>query len=293
MFIVITDFNGFAQTRRCLEALRASRFQSFTIVVVDHGTTGETQAELAREYPGVIRLTGSSNLWWTGAINLGVRYALDNDAEIIMLLNNDCYVAQETISELIELWAENREALVAPVQRDWQSKAILTIVPQSFFLLGFPSMRGVRRLTPSMYAKRLLPTKLIAGGRGVIIPATVFRSVGLFNEKELPHYWADHDFYLRGVEAKKMLYVAARAFVDIDGTRTTMADDPGQLTLGQWIISLHSIRSHRNIVHVVALFKKHYPVKFLYMVGVSLYIFRYFCVYVLKRSFFLWKNIFF
>jgi GT2 family glycosyltransferase len=288
MFIVITDFNGFSQTRRCLAALRASRFQNFTTVVVDHGTSNETRNNLAEEFPEVIRLSGAPHLWWAGATNTGIRYSLDKCAKAVMLLNNDCYVTPDTIGELFALWTEHQGAIIAPIQRDCQSGAITTITPSSSFLLGFPSLSGPRQLTSAMQAKRLLPTKIIAGGRGALINAELFKTFGFFDEKQLPHYWADHDFYLRVYKQGGVpLFIATRSFVDLDSARTTMADNPGRLTFQQWIYSLHSIRSHHNLAHVTELFKRHYPFRRLYMFGVMLYTGRYFIVYLFRRMVFL------
>jgi len=284
MFIVITDYNGFSQTEKCLQSLRNSIFKDFSIVIVDHGNTDETRVKLAEKFPEVFRISGSSDLWWAGASNLGVCYALDQGAEIIMLLNNDCYVTPDTVNELFVLWLSQRDAIIAPVQRDWRSGKITIITPRCLFLLGFPSMQGPQRISQGMFSKRLLPTKLIAGGRGALIPAPVFRAYGLFDEKHLPHYWADHDFYLRVHRHGVPLLIASRSIVDIDNSRTTIADNPERLTLHQWIDTLHSVRSHRNLVHVLELFKRHYPVKQLYLIGVMLYIGRYFVIYMMKRT---------
>ena len=79
-------------------------------MVVDHGTTSDTKQSLEREYPEVVRIVGTPELWWTGATNLGIRYALSCGAELVMLLNNDCYVAPDATSELIELWQQSGES---------------------------------------------------------------------------------------------------------------------------------------------------------------------------------------
>jgi len=42
------------------------------------------------------------------------------------------------------------------------------------------------------------------------------------------------------------------------------------------------MRSHRNIRHIKALFKKHYPIPQLYWVGLGLYLTRYGTVFFLK-----------
>ena len=242
MYVIVTDFNGYAQTRRCLEALSASRFRDFTVLVVDHGTIDESRAGLVAEFPEVIRISGSPELWWTGATNLGIRAALDRGADRVMLLNNDCYVTPEAIGMLVDRRSRTRKPS-APVQRDWHSGQVTCISPQSWFLIGFPTLGGPTRLTPAMTAKALLPVKLIVGGRGVIIPSSVFTLLGLFDEEQLPHYGSDHDFYLRARRHGIPLYVATRAFVNIDNTRTTLADNPGTLSPAEFLHSLRSIRS--------------------------------------------------
>ncbi|WP_305908259.1 glycosyltransferase family 2 protein [Methylomarinum sp. Ch1-1] len=287
LHIIITDFNGYAQTRICLEALRKSRYREFNILVVDHGTTNETRDKLAVEFPEVIRLTGSADRWWAGATNLGIRYALDRGAEAVILLNNDCYVTSDTLGTLVKLANDNPDSIIASIQRDWQSGRPISISSRTFLLLGFPSLSGPRELTPAMENSELLAVKLIVGGRGVIIPSSVFTKIGLFDEKRLPHYGADHDFYLQASKRHIPLYSAPRAFVEIDNTRTSLANNPGALNFSGFLQSLHSIRSHRNLRDVTTLFKAHYPIPYLYPLGVTLYTVRYLLVYLLKRALFL------
>lgn len=284
LHLVITDFNGSEQTRRCLQALHASLHQDFSILVVDHGTDGRTRDLLAREDPEIIRIEGSPDLWWTGATNLGIRAALAHGASAVMLVNNDCYVTPHTIGTLLELAQDQPGAIIAPIQRDWRSGEIICIRARTRFLLGFPTVPGPRRLTPAMTHQPLLPVKLIGGGRGVILPARVLADLGLFDEENLPHYGADHDFYLRARRQGIPLRVATGAFVDIDDTRTTAADRPETLAFREFLRTLSDIRSHRNLRHVCALFRKHYPISRLYPLGVTLYIGRYLLAYLVRRA---------
>ncbi|WKJ88635.1 glycosyltransferase family 2 protein [Methylomonas montana] len=290
LYIVITDFNGYAQTRQCLEALRASQYNQFTVLVVDHGTTDETRIGLTEEYPEVTRLAGSSELWWAGANNLGIRFSLERGADAIMLLNNDCYVTSDAIAILADLIDKCPDAIIAPVQRDCRTERLISISPHSCFLLGFPSLSGPKEMTPDMAMRELLPVKLIVGGRGVVIPAGVFNQIGLFDEKRLPHYGADHDFYLRARKQGILLYVASRALVEIDNMRTTLADNPGTLNFAEFLQSLRNIRSHRNLRDVTTLFKAHYPIPHLYLLGVALYTVRYLLVYWGRRWIFLLRS---
>ena len=214
LYIVIADFNGYEQTRRCLQAIFACKDVPFVVVLVDHGTCDETEIGLRVEFPDVFRVKGSADLWWTGATNLGIKVALQQGAETIMLLNNDCYVTASTLKSMLEYSNMWPEAIIAPVQRDWKSGALLAISANSCLLLGFLTRPGPRQVDSCMPA--LLPVELIIGGRGVVITKSVFERIGLFDEQNLPHYGADHDFYMRARKVDINLYVATRVLVDID-----------------------------------------------------------------------------
>lgn len=292
LYIVITDFNGYAQTQLCLRALYASHYRNFLIIVVDHGTTSETRDGLLRDFPNVVRVSASSDLWWTGATNEGVRVALAYGAKAVMLLNNDCYVTPDTLGLMVEQWRLHSNAILAPVQRELGSRKVLAIGLRHLLGLGFPTMPSTSEITPEMLRKKLLPAELIGGGRGVIISRQILEALSLFDDVAFPHYWADHDFYLRAGKSGVELFTVISAFVDIDNTRTTMADNPERLTFSQFVQTLRSIRSHRNLKDVASLFRRHYPVPHCYGLGVALYIGRYCLVYACKRVLFLAGNIF-
>lgn len=280
-FIVITDFNGIEQTRKCLLSLEKSKCNEFQVILVDHGTDGKTELEI-KNHPSVIRLTASPDLWWAGATNVGIRYAISKGAKTIILLNNDCYVESDTIKELLICHVEKPKAIISSIQCDWPSKKINLITPKSCLLFGFPMRPGSENSPPAKEVK-FISANLIAGGRGTLIPAGVFDKIGILDEVNLPHYWADHDFYFRAKKSGIELLISPRSFVSIDSTRTSIAADTEFLDFRKFIDTLFNTNSHRNIKHVSALFKKHYPIKSLYRIGVFLYTSRYILVYLLQR----------
>lgn len=287
LWVVITDFNGCRQTARCLASLFSGKDTGFRVVVVDHGTDGATAHMLAAEFPQVERLAASPELWWTGATNAGIRHALARGADMLMLVNNDCVVPPDMVAELRRQSLLHAGAIVAPVQRDYFSGAILSLRPGSCFLLGFPTLRGPSRISPRLAGREVLPVPLIAGGRGAIIPADVLRRVGGFDEHELPHYGADHDFYLRARRAGVRLLTCLHAFIEVDNGSTSEAVNPGRLDREQLLSTLRSRRSHHNLQDVGTLFRRHYPVPGLARVGVFLYTTRYLVLWLFRRAAFL------
>ncbi|MBF0155670.1 MAG: glycosyltransferase [Magnetococcales bacterium] len=285
LFVIIPVFNGWSQTRRCLEDLRESRYTAFRTVVVDHGSTDGTAAHLDRSYPEVTRIAASPELWWSGATNVGIRHALERRADPIMLLNNDCRVPAEMIERLLHHMASLpvRLAVVAPLARDGVSGRIRHTHTTTALTLGFPVLELP---WPAWDNPRYLPlrkSRIIMGGRGVVIPREVFERVGMMDEENLPHYWADHDFYHRCRRAGIPLFLATDVTVEVDASRTTLATGLDRMTWPQFLESLHSQRSHRNWRSLSAFFRRHYPVPALFFVGVFLNLGRYGLTYLLAR----------
>jgi len=282
IYIVITDFDGWQQTKECLRNLERSSYKNFKVIVVDHGMTDETALGII-DFPSCTRLSAESSLWWTGATNVGIRSAIEEGARYVMLLNNDCYLAEDVIEQLIKNFNATTEQIIAPLQISAHTGEQLAGRVATCFTLGFPTMvlpwtKDLRGQSDS-----LVSTPMIVGGRGVLIPCAVFDEVGLFDEANLPHYGADHDFYLRCRRANIQLAIAPAAIVSIDETRTTVSSDLQDMTLSEFISSFRDPRSHRNLAMLTTLFKRYYPVKSLYLVGVFLNVLRYCLSYLVAR----------
>ena len=283
VYVVIPVLNRWEQTRKCLAHLRDSSFTDLGIIVVDHGSTDGTAEGLRNEYPDVLRIEGSSDLWWSGATNLGVRAALERGASLIMLLNNDCFVARDTLEVLVNHSNAHPSAIIAPVHRNLHSGAIMTRRGGTLFLLGFPTLLLPGKSLYQPGTTDLRPTALVMGGRGTLIPADIFDKIGLFNEVDLPHYWADHDFFLRCKRSGIAQYIAQGTAVDIDESTTSAASRLGKMSLSQFLDTFKNRRSHRNVRDLSSLFRLHYPIPGLYPLGVFLNMARYTLVYLLAR----------
>jgi len=280
--IVIPVHSGIKQLRRCLSALQSSQYQDFSIIVVDHSESDEISRFITRDYQNVTHLRGSPSIWWSGATNLGIKRALDDNSQSIMLLNHDCFVRPDTIDQLLDTSELSNTAIVAPVQSNLQTGKNITKT-YSCLLFGFPTLILPSSWIRSNKKKTIVETELIIGGRGVIIPSNVFQRVGLLEDKLFPHYGADHDFYFRCKKSGVLLYINKESTVDIDNSSGSTASRPGCLTPTQFLQSLTDRKSHRNIHDLKPLYQLHYPVRYLYSVGLGLNILRYFVIYAWQR----------
>ncbi len=191
VYIVIPVYNRKDLTRGCLEALSKQTYKDFKVIVVDDGSTDGTSNMITQEFPDTILLFGDGNLFWSGATNKGVRYALENGATYVMALNDDT-VPREDFMEKMMYWAKIKpKALLGAMDYDYNS--------QKPYYGGEIHNWRTNKTYPLLDR---IPTEEQKGlhkvthgpGRGLLIPREVFDKIGLFEEKKLPQYAADYDF---------------------------------------------------------------------------------------------------
>lgn len=190
IYIVIPVYNRKEYTRNCLASLQIQSIEHH-VIIVDDGSTDGTKEMLAEEFPEVIVLSGDGNLFWTAAINRGIRRALELGADYVMTLNNDT-IASNNFLEKMMYWAKQTpKGLLGALDIDVNTKKpyyggeiINWAWDTSRYLLDELKEEDYHGL----HEVSLFPA------RGLLIPREVFETIGLFEEKKLPHYIADYDF---------------------------------------------------------------------------------------------------
>jgi GT2 family glycosyltransferase len=211
--VVIPCHNERDSVLRCLTSIRASSVD-LDIVVVDDGSTDGVEKSIADAFPSVRVLRGDGGMWWSGAINAGLDYALPNAAtNAFILLNNDCVLEPDTIDRLVAKSLASPTSIV--------SATILDLADGSIVSFGGAITRaGLDYITdpPATDATGLCTVDWLAG-HCILIPRSVVDSIGIIDAKAFPHYWADADYSLRARKA------GFRLAVDPD---IRVANDRGQ-----------------------------------------------------------------
>ncbi len=200
VYAVIPVFNGAEHTLATLKALQPLMPARGRIVVVDDGSTDGTAELVRREHPDVIVLEGDGDLWWSGAINLGARYALDEGADYVLFMNNDIILDDRFLDELIKGAEEFPGALISSkiLSADepwkvWSAGGVLNPWTGRFGMLGCGRADQKYRSEP-------IPADWLPG-MSVLVPVEVFRK-GIWVDREaFPQYSGDTDFTLRAKKA--------------------------------------------------------------------------------------------
>jgi hypothetical protein len=102
--IIIINWNGVVDTLECLESLTKLRYNNYEVIVVDNNSSGNDVEVIKREYGNFIKriIINNNNLGFSGGNNIGINYAVKNNTDFILLLNNDTIVEENFLYELIE-----------------------------------------------------------------------------------------------------------------------------------------------------------------------------------------------
>lgn len=91
-------------------------FSKFDVVIVDNASSDETVVHLQQNYPGVKLFEESKNLGFGQANNKGISYALSEGAEHVFLLNQDAYLVDDALEQLVEFQKKNSEfGVLSPI----------------------------------------------------------------------------------------------------------------------------------------------------------------------------------
>lgn len=114
-WIVLVDYNGLEDTRKCLASLAAQSAPA-QVVVIDNDSRQEVAPALGADFPHVHFVRNPVNGGWAGGNNVGIEFALRRGAEQVILLNNDTTVAPGFVARLGRAAAAHpRFGVIGPV----------------------------------------------------------------------------------------------------------------------------------------------------------------------------------
>lgn len=103
VLIVVLNWNGCEDTLACLESLVGLDYPSYSVLVVDNGSTDLSVVSIRERYPEVELIETGENLGYAAGNNVGLRYALEHQYAYVLLLNNDTEVASDFLTPLVTI----------------------------------------------------------------------------------------------------------------------------------------------------------------------------------------------
>lgn len=165
------------------------------IILVDNASVDGSIDIIKDQYPAVIILKNLENLGFAAGNNVGLRYALCNNFDYAVLLNQDIRVDKEWLVNLAKSFADNENlGAVQPLIKRWPEKEKINSAGNFFHYLGI----GYSGYDGCLVDEIKLSVKMInyASGAAVMLSLAALKKIGLFDESFFM-YHEDTDLALR------------------------------------------------------------------------------------------------
>ncbi len=185
-------------TLACLESLSKIDYLNYRIILVDNGSTDGSIEEIPEKFPNIIFLKNGENLGFAEGNNVGIRYALSQEFEYIMLLNNDTVVDSSFLSELVFIAQQHDNiGMLSPLiywyhapEKLWFYRGAINWENGS---AGHPETP--KDLRVEEFPKYLRGADFLSGC-AILVKAEVIRKIGLL-DKRFFIYYEDVDWCVR------------------------------------------------------------------------------------------------
>ncbi len=195
--IIILTWNHWEETAVCLQSLCQLTYPNYKIIIVDNASTDDTVQNIRQQYPQFTLIINKQNLGFAAGVNIGIRYALDEQTDYLFLLNNDTTVPPNLLDVMIH-YAETlpNAGILTPMlhylddsEQLWfcgTDRNHLTLESKDFGHFG--PRRHIQSDTPR--------TVDYIFGTAMLIPQHTIANVGLLDEHFFMYY-EDMDFCIR------------------------------------------------------------------------------------------------
>jgi hypothetical protein len=229
IFIIVLNWNRANDTIECLKSIQGLQTENYelTTVVVDNASTDNSVEEIQKlkfkSQNNKLKfkiIKNKENLGFAAGNNVGIRYALKNDADFVMVLNNDTEVHKDLVVQLIKVarsypkagvfspkiyFAKGFEFHKTRYKKKDLGKVIWYAGGQIDWNNIYGTNRGVDEVDKGQY-DQIIDTDF-ATGSCMFCRATALKKVGVFDEKYFM-YLEDSDLSQRMKKAGwKVLYV--------------------------------------------------------------------------------------
>lgn len=126
VYIVILNYNGYIDTIECINSIKRIIYDNYRVVIVDNNSNDDSEKILKEKFPDYIILQTGKNLGYAAGNNIGIKYAVTNNANYICIMNNDVIVNKFFLNKLINYMDDNRNtAMVGPMLLEYKNKDII------------------------------------------------------------------------------------------------------------------------------------------------------------------------
>jgi GT2 family glycosyltransferase len=200
VYAIILNWNCWQQTVECVASVQSSTRVRPSVVIVDNGSQDGSVSHLRAALPDANILQTGENLGYAAGNRVGVTCALREGADLVWILNPDCRVDQNCLTELVRMHCRYPQAILG-------SLVLTSVVRPKIYFAGAVIERRYRFIDRVIYPSRgreaseVVPLlrediTIAVNGSSMIIPASTIKRYGFMDESFFL-YHEETDYCLR------------------------------------------------------------------------------------------------
>jgi GT2 family glycosyltransferase len=116
VWAVVVNWNGRDFVGPCLRTLLGSSYGNLSVALMDNASSDGSADMVESEFPAVRVVRNSENRGYAAAANDGIRLAISEGAEFVLVLNNDIEIDEGAVGAMVSAALERpRAAFVGPL----------------------------------------------------------------------------------------------------------------------------------------------------------------------------------
>ncbi len=185
-------------TVECLNSINNLTYDNYKVVVVDNGSTDNSIDVISDQFKSLYLIRNSKNLGYTGGNNIGIRFAMENQAEYIWILNNDTTVEADSLEKMVESSQSIPSVgLVSPVVYFSRQREKIQFCGAIFSTDKRILLKNLQSL--DLVNSETLKDPILLWGTALLAKRKLIEKVGYFDENFFA-YFEDIDLSLRAVK---------------------------------------------------------------------------------------------
>lgn len=105
--IILVNYNGKDYLEDCINSINKIKYENYEIIVVDNKSTDNSVEYLRNLGYKITIIEAEKNGGFSYGNNIGIKYAIENNFEYFLLLNNDTLVKEDFLSEMMKSFKNN------------------------------------------------------------------------------------------------------------------------------------------------------------------------------------------
>lgn len=194
VYAIVLNWNGWRNTLRCLESLDRLAYSNLRVLVIDNGSTDDSESQIRAARPGQELLQTGENLGYGGGNNVGIEIALQRGAEYVWVLNNDTELPANALDVMVPIMeADPRIGVLGLDSLDENTGEVEEVGP---FPAGLSRPSRESAFVPVSSCPHPVELMDHVHGSCLLVRREVLKCAGSFDLRYF-HFWEDIEFCWR------------------------------------------------------------------------------------------------